>query len=177
MKKQVAACVLTMGGMVLAGSATAHGEQAGMAGAMMMSSGHAHPDTAAGDAPVSKTLSVSDCWVRALPDPAPSAGYFVVKNSGHKADQLKGASSPAFGMVMLHQTTESGGMSKMAMVHDIAVAAGGTLEFKPGSYHAMLEKPIGALVVGSQIKMDFLFGSGEKASAMCQVKPANAASN
>src|SRR3546814_12826070 len=68
---------------------------------------------------VSASLTVSDCWIRALPVPAPSAGYFVIHNKGGQEARLTGVSSPAFGMAMLHKSTESGGMSKMVMVHDI----------------------------------------------------------
>src|SRR3546814_9235646 len=126
---------------------------------------------------VSASLTVSDCWIRALPVPAPSAGYFVIHNKGGQEARLTGVSSPAFGMAMLHKFTESGGMSKMVMVHDISVHAGGSLEFKPGGYHVMLEKPVNKLVVGSEIEFDFAFGSGETARATCALKPAHTVQN
>ena len=73
---------------------------------------------------------------------------------------------------VLHQTTQHEGMSKMSETHDIAVPAGGELEFKPGGYHAMLEQAKTAPTIGSQVTIDFLFDNGEKASAQCEVKPA-----
>lgn len=124
----------------------------------------------------STTLQVSDCWIRALPSPAPSAGYFVLHNNGTHAAVLTGATSPAFGMVMLHKSVESGGMSKMVMEPDIPVPAGGGVTFKPGSYHAMLEKPVHPLVVGSTLGLDLRFASGEIARATCLVRPAGALS-
>lgn len=138
--------------------------------------GHADKAQGAHDlshAKVSKTVMVSSCWIRAVPAPAPSAGYFVVKNSGDKDVKLQGASSADYGMVMLHQTTQQDGMSKMSETHDVVIPAAGQLEFKPGSYHAMLEKPAKAAVIGSKVNMDFLFDTGEKASAECEIKPAN----
>lgn len=142
--------------------------------------GHAHGHDmgqhaqASAQAKLSSTLAVSGCWIRSLPAPAPSAGYFLVKNSGDKPAKLQAASSATYGMIMLHQTTQHDGMSKMSETHDIVIPAGGELEFKPGGYHAMLEKPSAAPAIGSSVAMDFLFDSGEKASAQCEVKPANA---
>jgi len=134
--------------------------------------GHDHAQNASA-AKVSSTLTVSGCWIRALPQPSPSAGYFVVHNSGSTPAKLKSATSQAYGMIMLHKTTTEGGMSKMSMTHDITIPAKGKLEFKPGGYHAMLEKAHGPIAVGSSVDMEFLFDSGEKAQAACEVKPAN----
>lgn len=125
------------------------------------------------NAKTSKTLEVSGCWIRSLPAPAPSGGYFVVKNLGSKEVVLQGAASPDYGMVMLHQTTQKDGMSKMSATQGVSIPAGGQLEFKPGAYHAMLEDPIKAHPVGSKVSMDFLFDTGEKATAECEVKAAN----
>lgn len=157
-------------GIMLAQAGHSHGVQAG-AGVTPAHAAHGGAQFAA--APVSKTLSVSGCWVRALPSPAPSAGYFVVKNTGTQSAELVSAASAAFGMIMLHQTTDQDGMSKMSMVHGITIPAGGELAFKPGGYHAMLEQAVPGLKVGTDINMEFMFGSGEKAGAVCQVKAPN----
>ncbi|NYT65526.1 copper chaperone PCu(A)C [Alcaligenaceae bacterium] len=135
--------------------------------------GEQHPATATADAPVSQDVTISSCWIRSLPLPAPSAGYFMVKNSGAQAVKLVGAASESYGMVMLHQTTHEDGLSKMSMAHAIDIPAGSELEFKPGGYHAMLEKPHTTITVGSTVTMDFLLDNGQKASAQCEVKPAN----
>lgn len=134
----------------------------------------AHSNTAAvADAKTSTTVTVSGCWIRSMPSPAPSGGYFVMSNSGSKPVQLQSASSADYGMIMLHQTTQKDGMSRMSATHNIAIPAAGQLEFKPGGYHAMLEKPAKEHAVGSKVVMNFLFDNGEKASAECEVKPAN----
>lgn len=151
--------------------------------AMLAHSGHHHdtpekndPASAIFYAPISKTVSVSNCWLRLLPGPAPSAGYFVVKNNGDKDVRVTAVVSAAFDNVMLHQTTQVDGMSKMSMVDDVVIPAGGQLEFKPGGFHAMLEKPKHELQIGARTAMDFLFDSGEKAISICEVKPATALS-
>lgn len=123
-------------------------------------------------APVSTELTVSGCWVRSLPLPAPSAGYFLVKNQGASTVKLVAAASPSYDMVMLHQTTDHDGLSKMSMAESIDIPAKGELEFKPGGYHAMFEKPTSTIEIGSTVNMNFLFDNGQKAVADCEVKPA-----
>ena len=129
-----------------------------------------------GGAELSKTLTVSDCWIRSLPRPTPSAGYFVIKNAGNSEAKLASMSIAAFDQVSLHQTIDQDGKSRIAVVDAVSIPAGGELEFKPGSYHAMLEKPTQALAVGKEVEADFAFQSGETAKALCEVKPANALS-
>jgi copper(I)-binding protein len=179
MKKIVLIGLLAFGGAAMGVSAHAAGNHAQPGNAVMLlaHAGLGHDmgkhAKAAASAKTSSTLAVSACWIRSLPAPAPSAGYFLVKNTGSQPAKLQAASSPTYGMVMLHQTTHQDGMSKMSETHDIVIPAGGELEFKPGGYHAMLEKPVAAPAVGSSVNMDFLFDTGEKASAQCEVKPAN----
>jgi copper(I)-binding protein len=124
----------------------------------------------------SKTLTVSGCWIRSLPKPVPSAAYFVIKNTGTNDVELTSLAMSEFDEVSLQQTTNQGGKSKMVMAHNTLIPAAGELKFKPGSYHAMLEKPNQTLAIGSQVKADFTFGSGETAMAMCEVKPPNTVS-
>lgn len=122
---------------------------------------------------VSTSVQVSDCWIRLVPSPAPSAGYFVATNTGNAPATLKGAASARYAAIMLHQTTHTDGMSKMAHVPNVEIPAGQALQFKPGSYHLMLEKPAQEIKVGDTIPMQFLLASGDKAVANCEVKPAN----
>lgn len=169
MKKLILATMLALGTTSFAANVLAaeHGAMShDMAGHAMQP--HANADWA--NAKESKTIAVEGCWIRSLPAPAPSAGYFVVHNHGKHEVKLQAAASPVYGMIMLHQTTEHEGMSKMSETHDIAIAAAGKLEFKPGGYHAMLERAEKAPAVGSKVKMSFLFDNGEKASAQCDVK-------
>ena len=141
--------------------------------------GHGHgPGQAAPAAPAqaSTTVTASACWVRLIPGPAPAGGFFVAHNAGSADVVLTGAHSPDYEMVMLHQTSESDGMSKMAMVHEVTIPAGQNLEFKPGSYHIMLEKPRAGLKIGDTIQVDFTLSNGEGFSAACEVKSPKAMS-
>ena len=142
--------------LLLAGSsawAHSHGDAHGA------SHGGAHGamESAAG-LPASATVSARDCWIRQLPAPTPSGGFLVVHNGGDQPAVLKGVSSPDYGMVMLHQTTQD-------------------LDLRPGSYHIMLEQPRDGLKIGDRVRVDFALGNGEGFAATCEVKPAKAMSH
>ena len=133
----------------------------------------AAPATDTTSMPVAKGVSAQGCWVRLLPAPAPSAGYFVLKNDSPNVVNLVAAAAPHdYGMLMVHQTRHENGMSRMAMVAKVAVPAGGQLEFKPGGYHIMLEQPTRDVAVGETVQVDLVLESGEKVVASCEVKPA-----
>lgn len=159
--------------------AHAHGEHGGHHNANGHDHGHAHhaqpgpSQEAVAAMPVASGVTIDQCWIRHLPLPAPSAGYFNAKNSGKDAVTLSGAASAQYNQVMLHQTTHKDGMSRMSSVDGVEIAPGQTLEFKPGGYHIMLEKPAAQIKVGDVVPMQFLFTSGQKAEADCEVKPAN----
>ncbi len=156
--------------IALAGNGAAlaanHGHHQGQ-GAM------AAPVTNTASLPVAKGVSAQGCWVRLLPAPAPSAGYFILKNDTANEVSLVAAAAPeAYGLLMVHQTRHENGMSRMAMVPEVLVPASGELEFKPGGYHIMLEQPKRDVAVGETIQVDLVLKSGEKVVANCEVKPA-----
>ncbi|QYD71132.1 copper chaperone PCu(A)C [Paraburkholderia edwinii] len=115
-------------------------------------------------------MMVSDCWIRLLPGDLPSGGYFSVMNMGHKPVDLLRVQTDAYGSAMLHQTVSNGSMSKMDMVDKVSVPADGTLAFKPGGYHVMLEQPKRPLKVGDRIPFIFVFSDGEHLQAECETK-------
>jgi len=69
-------------------------------------------------------VQVNDAWFRSLLAKLPAGGYFVLHNSGAQEISLVGAQSPVCSMLMLHRSTESGGMSSMEDVASVPVAAG-----------------------------------------------------
>jgi len=115
-------------------------------------------------------VTVSDCWVRAMPGDLPSGGYFKLANDGNDAVDLVGVESAAFGMAMMHETQSQGSTSTMVMVDKVPVPAHGGVTFAPGGYHVMLEHPKAPLKVGSQITLTFAFSNGQKLSSECSVK-------
>ena len=75
-------------------------------------------------------------------------------------------------MLMLHRSTQSGGMSSMEDVASVPVAAGGTVMFAPGGYHLMCMDPSPAMKSGSTVTVMFKFSDGSKATANFSVRNA-----
>ena len=122
---------------------------------------------------LAKSVSVSGCWIRLLPAPAPSAGYFALKNdTDHEISLVAAAAPEDFAMLMVHQTRHENGMSRMSMVNEIPVPSRSQLDFQPGGYHIMLEQPKRDVKVGETVKLELLLKSGEKVQTSCEVKPA-----
>lgn len=67
-----------------------------------------------------------------------SAAYMTIRNTGSAADRLLKASTDAATSVELHNSANTNGVMSMSDVPAVDVAAGGTVEFKPGGLHMML---------------------------------------
>ena len=65
------------------------------------------------------------------------AGYFVIMNNGTEDDRLVEITAN-FPRVMMHDTKTNDGIATMFHIEDgVAVPAGGTVTFEPGSKHVM----------------------------------------
>jgi copper(I)-binding protein len=115
-------------------------------------------------------IAVFDAWIRLLPAGAPAGGFFTIRNRGARAVTLAGASSSDYAMIMLHQTREEGGVSKMAAVPAVTIPPGGTLSFRPGGYHLMLMEPRHQIAVGSHVPVTLEFAGGGKVTAPFAVR-------
>jgi copper(I)-binding protein len=82
-------------------------------------------------------IMVESAWSRAALAGRTGVVYFSVMAMGG-ADRLLGATTPVAEHAELHQSMESGGMSQMRPVDSVPVAAGATVDFKPGGLHVML---------------------------------------
>lgn len=66
-----------------------------------------------------------------------AAGYFSITNHG-AADRILSVSSPITPRAEIHNHINDNGVMKMRKVDGIDLPAGGTVVFKPGSYHVMM---------------------------------------
>ncbi|HTT99656.1 MAG TPA: copper chaperone PCu(A)C [Rhizomicrobium sp.] len=112
----------------------------------------------AGDEP----LTVSGAWFRALPGGLPAGGYFELHNGGTAPVSLTGAESSACGMLMLHKSENTGGMSSMMDMESVDVPAGKTVSFAPGGYHLMCTNPTSAMKPGGKVEVTLIFAGGAK---------------
>lgn len=92
------------------------------------------------------------------------AAYFELQNNTDKAVKVVDAYSPAFGMVMLHETVFEDGMAKMKHIDAIDLAANESVLFKPKGKHVMLMQPQRDLssMEGVYLVLELADGSKEK---------------
>ncbi len=90
----------------------------------------------------------------------PAAGYFELDNHGSVPLMLTAASTPGCGSLTLHRTTNEGGTARMEAVKQVAVPAGGSVQFKPGDYHLMCLQPAQSLKPGGTTPVTLRFADG-----------------
>ena len=117
--------------------------------------------------------SVEHARIRWLPGDLPLAGYFDLSNTGRHPFTLTGASSPAFGGVMMHRTTHRGGQAEMAPAGKLEVRPGQSLHFAPDGYHLMLMDRTRPLAVGDHVPIRLLFSGGGAMDVMFTVRGAD----
>src|SRR6202044_3233915 len=61
-------------------------------------------------------IRASHAWIRVLPGNLPAGAYVTLENDSDQPATLSGASSAAYAEVMLHQSSNEGGVSRMAML-------------------------------------------------------------
>lgn len=116
---------------------------------------------------------VEHARIRWLPGDLPLAGYFDLTNTGQHPLTLTGASSSAFGNVMMHRTVHSGGEAAMEQAHDLKVQPGQALHFSPDGYHLMLMGRTRTLAVGDQVPFHLKFSGGRSMDVMFTVRGAD----
>lgn len=116
-------------------------------------------------------FDVTDAWFRMLPGKLPAGGYFTAQNNGRGDVAITGATSEACGMLMIHQSKATGGMSSMDMVESVKVPAGGSVKFAPGGYHLMCEEP--KLKIGAKVPVLLHLSDGGTVAVGFAVKGAS----
>lgn len=119
-------------------------------------------------------VKVRHAWIRVLPGSLPNAGYATLVNDGATNLELVKADSPAYGKVMLHQSSESGGISRMRDVDHLTIPAHGAVRLAPGGYHLMLMHPVHPVKIGTRVRIILHFASGAILDTRFLARPANA---
>lgn len=122
----------------------------------------------------SAAVRVSGAWIRVLPGALPNAGYAVLHNDSAHAIDLVSADSHAYGRVMLHRSTETGGVSRMLPVKQLAIPAHGQVTLAPGGYHLMLMQRAVPVKPGMHVTIRLHFADGSTLDGDFLARPANA---
>jgi periplasmic copper chaperone A len=116
-------------------------------------------------------FDVSGAWFRSLPGKAPAGGYFNAQNNTSREVIITGASSDVCGMLMIHQSSNKGGMTGMHMMEEVKVPAGGKIAFAPGGYHLMCEQP--KMKIGAKVPVTLHFAGGNSVAVAFEVRGAS----
>jgi len=85
----------------------------------------------------SAQTTVSEPWIRGTVAQQKATGLFL-KLSSAAGGKLVSASTPAAGVVEIHEMAMDGDVMRMRAVPGVELPPGKTVEFKPGGYHVML---------------------------------------
>jgi copper(I)-binding protein len=152
---------------------------AALAAGLMFGSvaGQDEADPSPGMDPMSETgemepgLHVRDAWSReSMMVDLAGAAYMVIHNNTDADDALIGASSPAAGVVEMHESSmgEDGTMSMMQL-EEIPIPAHADTTLEPGGYHIMLIDLAAPLVEGDQIELNLSFANAESQAVMVPI--------
>ncbi len=82
-------------------------------------------------------VTVKDPWIRAVVPQQKATGLFAQITSA-QAGKLVAGSSPAAGVVEIHEMKMEGTTMQMRAIPALELPAGKAVELKPGGYHVML---------------------------------------
>jgi copper(I)-binding protein len=109
-----------------------------------------------------------------LPGALPAGAYVVLHNDGSAPVALTGASSPVYGEAMLHESSSTGGMSRMRTIDALPIPAHGTQTLAPGGYHLMLMDAKHPVQPGDTVRVTLKFGDGSTLPVDFIARPASA---
>lgn len=107
------------------------------------------------------SVKVEDAWVRGTVAQQKATGAFM-RLTASQAARLVSAESPAAGVVEIHEMAMDKDVMKMRAVPGLDLAAGRTIELKPGSHHMMLLDLKQAVKAGDTVAITLVFEDAAK---------------
>jgi copper(I)-binding protein len=102
------------------------------------------------------TVSLTNPTFRVIPG-VPAAGYFTIHNHTNVPIVLMGVRSPGCRSIMLHKSSDMGGMSRMDMVSSVTIASEQRLSFETGGYHLMCMNPSPSMLTDKTVPVTLQF--------------------
>lgn len=139
------------------------------AGALSACSSSEPKDSAS--TPAGCPLTVADPWVKAT-DTEMTGAFGVVTNPGEQEVTITSATSPAAGMVEIHEVVDKDGQMVMQpKAGGLVVPAGGTAELKPGADHLMLMELPKPIEAGDEVEITATCSTGGTVTWTSVAKP------
>jgi copper(I)-binding protein len=118
------------------------------------------------------TFALTGAWCRPTPNGARTGACYVTLSSAGRDDRLVGVTTPAAGVVMIHQmSTEDGVMRMSEMEGGLPLPADATVTLEPGGTHLMLMQLNGPLVRGATVTLTLDFEVAPDVTVEAQVRP------
>ena len=128
--------------------------------------------------PALAQVTVGEPWVRATVAAQKATGAFMTLTSTQNA-RLVGVSSPAAGVVEVHEMKMENDMMKMRQLPALDLPAGKPVKLAPGGYHLMLLELKQPLKDGDKVPLTLEIEDAQKVRSKvvvdAPVKPLNAA--
>ncbi|MCU6498436.1 copper chaperone PCu(A)C [Rugamonas sp. A1-17] len=128
--------------------------------------------------PAFAQVTVSEAWVRGTVAAQKATGAFMTLTSTQDS-RLVGASSPAAGVVEVHEMKMVGDVMRMRQIDGLALPAGQPVQLSPGGYHLMMMQLKQPLANGEKIPLTLEFEDAHKVRSKvvvdAVVKPLNSA--
>ena len=119
--------------------------------------------------PVMAQVTVKDPWVRATVSAQKATGAFMQITSVQDVRLIE-ASSPAAGVVEVHEMVMEKDVMKMRAVKGLDLPAGKTVEHKPGGYHDMLMDLKQQMKEGDTVPVTLVVEGKDKKRSTIEVK-------
>ncbi len=114
--------------------------------------------------------SVKDAWIRGTVPQQKATGLFAQITST-QGGRLVAASSPAAGVVEIHEMSMDGSVMKMRALPDgLELPAGKAVELKPGGYHVMLMDLKQQLKAGDTVAVTLVVEGADKKRANVEIQ-------
>jgi copper(I)-binding protein len=109
---------------------------------------------------------IEDAWSRAsIGTSRPGVAYMTLRNAGTGPVVVTGLRSDLAMMPMIHATTtDAQGVTRMAHMEEVEIAAGETVALAPGGLHVMLMDLQRPMVEGESYSLSLVFADGAEAS-------------
>ena len=115
--------------------------------------------------------TITQAWARPAPAGGDTAAYLTITGAASRADALLSASSPAAGMVEVHEVlTDASGMTGMHPIDRLDIPAGTTVTLEPGGHHLMVMGLKQELSVGATIELDLVFERAGKVVVQAEIR-------
>lgn len=101
----------------------------------------------------------------------PAAAYFTIRNGGDAPVRIMTIDVRGAQMAMMHDTVDSGGVTRMDMLADLVVPAHGEVAFTPGAKHVMVTGLGPEIKPNTMSRITFTFDDGDKVSEDLPVVP------